>query len=445
MTQVRDWSATLWPASFKGVPFFFESDDEAGGRAVKVHEFPNRDDPFIEDLGQKARYFAGTAYVTGDDADAQAITFAEMLASAGSGTLVIPIRGPLQVNALPFKRTSSKDKFGYIAFSVRFVRAGASNALASVLMLGQQIFDAADGVAHALANTVKTGFYLFNAADYVIAAAVNGVQGAAAAIEGVRLANAVDPDTGAEIAVADAALATAAPLLINFGDVADLADTAILLASVPALDETFTDQTVTLAAAVIATVRLLASGMSGTADAGAGAMLALALSFPPPVAATVALSPNAAAAAANAVAIVNLARVAALTAWCEALQRQAYVSRSDGVAARAAVAERLGQELASWTGAAGFDVYVALQDLQGATVAYLTQLIADLAPVVTVSAPQSMPSLWWSWRLYGDPGRAVDLVLRNQVRHPSFMPLSFAALAPGFPAPATLPVAWPAP
>ena len=40
-----------------------------------------------------------------------------------------------------------------------------------------------------------------------------------------------------------------------------------------------------------------------------------------------------------------------------------------------------------------------------------------------------MPSLYWAWRLYGDPLRAADLVARNAVRHPSFMPETFVALA----------------
>jgi prophage DNA circulation protein len=211
-----------------------------------------------------------------------------------------------------------------------------------------------------------------------------------------------------------------------------------------ALPETFTDPAATLAAAIVATIRLLGDGMEDNPDAGAGAMLSLALAYPAPAISST-LSPNAAAAAANSAAIVNLARVAALTAWCEALERQTYPSRPDGVAARAAAAERLGQELENWPGSAGAVVYGSILDMQGSVVQYLTQLIANLAPVVTVTAAQSMPSLWWAWRLYGDPTRAVDLVLRNSVLHPSFMPLEFQALAPGFAAAASLPTAWPAP
>src|SRR5262249_44660539 len=89
-----------------------------------------------------------------------------------------------------------------------------------------------------------------------------------------------------------------------------------------------------------------------------------------------------------------------------------------------------------------YPLYVALQALRGAVVAYLTQLIVDLAPVVTVTASQSMPALWWAWRLYQDPTRVIDLVQRNDVRHPSFMPETFEALAPGYAVPAGAATTW---
>jgi prophage DNA circulation protein len=73
-----------------------------------------------------------------------------------------------------------------------------------------------------------------------------------------------------------------------------------------------------------------------------------------------------------------------------------------------------------------FNSMTALRD---AVIEYLSRTILDLAPVVTVTANAVMPSLYWAWRLYGDPSRADDLVARNRVVHPSFMPAEFEALA----------------
>src|SRR5581483_10553408 len=129
MSECRDWLATLWPASFKGFPFFLDSDEEEGGRSLKVHEFPHRDDPFVEDLGQAPRIFKGSAYISGDLADIEALAFSELLASPGSGILMLPSRGPVQVRCKTFARKNEKDKLGYIAYSVEFVREGAPLAL----------------------------------------------------------------------------------------------------------------------------------------------------------------------------------------------------------------------------------------------------------------------------------------------------------------------------
>ena len=97
--------------------------------------------------------------------------------------------------------------------------------------------------------------------------------------------------------------------------------------------------------------------------------------------------------------------------------------------ARAEVAERFDHELEAAGGAANAPLYIAIEGLRGSVVDYLTRLIADLAPVVTVSANRSLPSLWWSWRIYGVADRSAELVARNSVRHPSFMPREFQALA----------------
>jgi prophage DNA circulation protein len=40
-----------------------------------------------------------------------------------------------------------------------------------------------------------------------------------------------------------------------------------------------------------------------------------------------------------------------------------------------------------------------------------------------------LPSLVWSWNLYGSAGRAHELVARSRATHPGFLPEQFEALA----------------
>jgi len=133
--------------------------------------------------------------------------------------------------------------------------------------------------------------------------------------------------------------------------------------------------------------------------------------------------------ASNAAAAAQLVRLAALAALTDAVLRRTYPSRPEGVAARAMLSDYYAREIEQAAGADFADLYVALVEARGAAIDYLSRLIADLAPVITVEAPASMPSLYWGYRLYGDPNRGAELVARNAVRHPSFMPATFSALA----------------
>ncbi|HFJ2043202.1 TPA: DNA circularization N-terminal domain-containing protein, partial [Salmonella enterica] len=59
------WRERLRDASFRGVPFSVEDDESAFGRRVQVHEYPNRDKPWTEDLGRATRRLTINAYLVG--------------------------------------------------------------------------------------------------------------------------------------------------------------------------------------------------------------------------------------------------------------------------------------------------------------------------------------------------------------------------------------------
>lgn len=440
MATARNWLA-LPLASYKGFPFWFERDDEDGGLAIVVHEFPNSDTTFNEDLGESARYFSGNAYVTGDDADTQAAAFIQILVSHGPGVLVIPTRGAITVRAKTFKRTSDKDRNGYIAFEVKFVREGQSVAFPSVPLLQQTAFDATAALGSAIVAAAPGLVQVLNQPGFVADAAADQVAAVAGTIDAVRTSTPVTPAVSQAVAGDVQAIANSAAALLDPAGVAptDLADftAAVDLAPAPA------NGTAAIAAALVATVQLLASGLDAAVAQDAAASLALAFAVPPP-SASPPYSANAATAAANVAGVLQLARLASLCAWANAVISRTYTDRPSAVTARAEAAERFERELNSCPGARFAQLYIAIEAVQGDVVAYLTQLMANLAPVKEVSAAISLPSLVAAWKLYQDPTRGVDLALRNGVRHPSFMPLQFQALAPGYPAPG-IPTAWPAP
>lgn len=192
MADLRDWMRTLKPASFKGVPFLWDESTEEGGRNPVVHVFPNRDDPYIEDLGEEPRTFTVMAYVHGNAADTAAAALMNALASGGPGLLVLPVRGAVVVQALPFKRREEKDRLGYIAFECKFIRDGAATAVVSLPSLLNVAFGAVDRLQSAALSAFGRMVNVAGVPDYVAAAAYDGLASGAAAFDIARATNTVD-------------------------------------------------------------------------------------------------------------------------------------------------------------------------------------------------------------------------------------------------------------
>jgi prophage DNA circulation protein len=409
----RDWLKTLWPASFKGVPFFFEQDKEKGGRDTVDHVFPHRDDPFIEDMGEALRFYSGSAYVHGDDVDSLANALKAVLASRGAGTLVLPYFGPVTVHCKSFERSTQRDQMGYVAFEMEFVRAGAASAFISVPLLQNIAFGAADALSVSLGQLFPRVISVVGQADFVVAAVTDTLASAAATIDVLRQSYPVEPDVSAKLRDGIA------------GFVADLPI---------AISNSSSDASATAAAgALIGIVRMFGDGLP--AASAVRAINEFIDAFSGDVTTTPAIvtgrpyTPTLQIAADNITAASRLVRLAGLTAYAEAVLRQSFPSRPDGVTARGELAERFENELYDTTGAANAPLYVAIEKLRGAVIDWLTREIATLAPVIVVESARILPALALAWTLYADPVRSDELVARNRVRHPSFMPRVISALS----------------
>ena len=52
---MKSWFKQLNPASFRGVRFGVLGADGRFGRRLAEHDYPNRDKPYMEDMGRSAR------------------------------------------------------------------------------------------------------------------------------------------------------------------------------------------------------------------------------------------------------------------------------------------------------------------------------------------------------------------------------------------------------
>lgn len=403
--MARDWLKTLHRASYKGRAFFVETDVEAGGRRIVVHQFPMRDHPFLEDLGEDKREFTVTAYVASDRADSDATALMQICAQRGPGVVVLPTIGPRTVRCLTFRRTHAKDRLGYLAIELTFVREGFTSAVATVASLANLLFVLAEQTVETLAQTFATAVTVQNAPDYVTKTGLDGVDTALATWEAVRTTHIVDSAIGAAQRTAIAA---------KFATAVDVFATEDA------------EQIATLAQSVVTIASELGSGMAP--DVALAAFADVLNETDPTVSTTVASSVKwkpyvlRSANAGRA-----LLRIAALIAYCEAVGRISLGDRQSAITLRANVAEYFDAQLEALP-SEDHELYLAGLKLRDITIEYLSRTILDLAPVATVSANLEMPSLYWAWRLYSDPVRSSELVSRNMVPHPSFMPLEFEAL-----------------
>lgn len=95
--MAANWIKNYLQASFRDVEFFIQSHDLDIGRRQAIHEFPNVNEPYAEDLGRKARVFSLDAYIIGDNYFDHRNKLIAAIEQAGPGKLVHPYLGTFQV------------------------------------------------------------------------------------------------------------------------------------------------------------------------------------------------------------------------------------------------------------------------------------------------------------------------------------------------------------
>jgi prophage DNA circulation protein len=114
-----NWRDRLLPASFRGVGFWIDQAKTPVGRKGQLHEYPQRDLPFFEDLGQQAKTHDLTAFIVGADCLEQRDKLLQAL-EQGSGELVHPWLGRLQVKVGECDMTHTRQDGGLVTFTLKF-------------------------------------------------------------------------------------------------------------------------------------------------------------------------------------------------------------------------------------------------------------------------------------------------------------------------------------
>jgi prophage DNA circulation protein len=126
------WRMELRPAKFSNAYFHVEHVSKTSGRRIALHEYPKRDLPYAEDMGQRVIQFDVLAYTVEWDRGQYMnrdyrIPRDELIIaceSYGPATLVLPTLPEFYVVCERYSVSESRDKGGFALFEMRFTEYG---------------------------------------------------------------------------------------------------------------------------------------------------------------------------------------------------------------------------------------------------------------------------------------------------------------------------------
>lgn len=384
------WKDKLQPATFRGVPFEVEGDDMEAGRRTQVHEYPQRDKPYAEDLGRATRKITLTAFVIGLEYMAARDKLLGAIEEAGPGTLVHPWYGSLQVSVESCRVRHHRADGGHCSFDLAFVEAGELTFPTAASSTGGQVRMAAEDLSVGTLDDFASIFSVAGQPDFVVDAALAEIASVLGGVQGgLRFAA---PDLGGGIGGVLGSLTSliGTPAALG-GQILGLFNGLVSLTASPL-------GLGTLFRALLGTQG--SSTLAATTVTGA--------------------TPARLAQAQNTAAVRALARQGLLVQTAAASSLMPLPVYDDAVRNRDSLTGALEAE----SHAASDTLFPLLTDLRVKVWQDMTARSRDSARLATVTPAQVTPALALAYDLYEDAGRDAEIVARNRVAHPGFLPVA---------------------
>lgn len=169
------WKDNLRQASFRGVPFFVDTSQYTTGRRVVAHEFPNRDNPFAEDLGKVGDSFKVDGHILGDDYFEIKSRLIAAVNQFGPGELIHPYYGFRFVQCGAFSVDESTLEGGIAKISFQFYETTDLKAPRAVDDKLEQLGTSKDAALLASKSAFDNIFDIAKAPAFVVDKAREGV------------------------------------------------------------------------------------------------------------------------------------------------------------------------------------------------------------------------------------------------------------------------------
>ncbi|MDU8357977.1 DNA circularization N-terminal domain-containing protein [Pseudomonas syringae group sp. J309-1] len=402
------WRDSLLPASFRGIRFVVDSSAVPVGRKGQLHEYPQRDEPFFETLGKQAQVHKLAAFVIGEDCFERRDKLLEALEKEGPGELVHPWLGRIQVEVGECELQHDRREGGMARFDLTFYPEKPRKYPTATANTKRQVTQASEVVLDSSLGRYKAAMAKVDSARINVMALRNNLSGVYGVIQ-----------------------SQFSPFLGVYSNATAFANS--LVNSPSGLSSMFSSFFAGF------------GGDGGSGSTGYRAQVADATRQAEAVSSINLVSQNsgadtggAAQATANLVQDATLVKVAQVVADMPAANAGVPVNSTPSVGqqliqpverAEVPVADdvidlRDTLNAAIWEASlkADPDHYQKLNALRGALVSHLTAVAASGVRLVDIKPAESLPALVLAYRRFGDATRSAEVVQRNRITHPGFVP-----------------------
>jgi len=405
----RTWRDDLLPASFRGIPFLVEQAGVPAGQKGQLHEYPQRDEPYFEQLGKQSQVHKMSAWVIGDDCFTRRDKLLEALEVEGPGELVHPWLGRMQVKVGECSVSHSRREGGVAQFELTFYPELPRKYPTATANTRKQVSEASESLLDSALARYKAAMAKVDAARLSVIGLRNSLSNVFNVIQQqfAPLVGLFTNISGFVQSLINSPGALGALFSSYFSDFSGLSFSS------PGSTYRGTVATATQHTEAVSSINTVsqASGVDTAAAAQAAANLVqdallvqvgLIISELP-----VAVQPGA------------LDSVPAVDQ-----QTVAPVERPDVPVADDVIELRDNLSEAIWEASLKADPehYRALTTLRQVLVKHLTAVAASGVRLVDITPAETLPALVLAYRRFGDSTREGEVVQRNRIRHPGFVP-----------------------
>lgn len=398
------FKSNLRPASFRGVSFEVLKTVLSVGRRVQVFEYPQRDVPFVEDLGRAARTVTVTVITTGDDYISRMKKVIAALEKEGSGRYVDPWLGAM--NVTPKSASSPTFESTHVAsITITFVESGEYKFPNALIDTGSLCESVAQKLRDSALGVFFKEFNLEGAQDFVKKAV------------GENVANLFSNEN----------LTYVGELLETADGLADVANDALTLVDgsskvlggriMDVLGLAGVGSTIAAWSTVARRISRLVKGdnLNNSSETNTASLNTSETTVQTATKAVQSLVR--AAEIANAVQAVT--EVGTERDKVDAESTASTIAYDDMVSVRDEVLSAIDEEMLKTE---SDDVYRALEEARSAVYQDITVRAENRARLIDYTPTEVMPALVLAYERYGDATREAEIIERNNIAHGSFVP-----------------------